>query len=353
MWKIIKIASAFIGIIVGAGFASGKEVLQYFVSFGYWGLAGVVLSTALFAYVGMMLVKIGSRLQTVSHREAIFKISGKFFGTIIDYVLIFTLFGISVAMVAGAGTVLNQQFGIPTFVGALIMIALIVLTALFNVGRFVAILGSVTPFLILAMIIIAGYSIITFDGSITALEPIASGTPTTLPNWYISALNYVSFNVAVGASMSLVMGGDEKDERTAAIGGLVGGLGIGFLILLGYVAVFSKIDYIAAYDMPLLEIITEISPFLGIFMTLVLFGMIFNTGASMFYAFIARFFFMGTKKGVIATFVVGTIVFLLSFLGFTGVVAKFYPLIGYLGLFLMGVLFYAPFKLKKIPKITE
>lgn len=37
MWNILKIASAFIGIIVGAGFASGQEVLQYFTSFGHWG----------------------------------------------------------------------------------------------------------------------------------------------------------------------------------------------------------------------------------------------------------------------------------------------------------------------------
>ena len=30
MFKAIKIGSAFIGVIVGAGFASGQEILQYF-----------------------------------------------------------------------------------------------------------------------------------------------------------------------------------------------------------------------------------------------------------------------------------------------------------------------------------
>ena len=36
--KDILIGSAFIGIIVGAGFASGQEILQYFTSFGTLGI---------------------------------------------------------------------------------------------------------------------------------------------------------------------------------------------------------------------------------------------------------------------------------------------------------------------------
>ena len=52
MKKILKMGSAFIGIIVGAGFASGQEILQYFTSFGYMGMAAAVISTALFAYLG-------------------------------------------------------------------------------------------------------------------------------------------------------------------------------------------------------------------------------------------------------------------------------------------------------------
>ena len=39
MKRILLIASAFIGVIVGAGFASGQEVLQYFTSFGIMALS--------------------------------------------------------------------------------------------------------------------------------------------------------------------------------------------------------------------------------------------------------------------------------------------------------------------------
>ena len=55
MKKIFQIGSAFIGIIVGAGFASGQEILQYFTSFGHLGTVAAILATALFAYLGMTL----------------------------------------------------------------------------------------------------------------------------------------------------------------------------------------------------------------------------------------------------------------------------------------------------------
>lgn len=344
MFKILKIGSAFIGIIVGAGFASGQEILQYFTSFGHLGTLAAILSTALFAYFGMTLTRLGSRMKTTSHKDVIYKISGRYLGLVIDGIIIFTLFGVGVVMIAGAGSLLHQQFGLPVFVGSMLLIIFIVLTVMLNVEKVVGVIGSITPFLVLAVILVGVYSLMTMDASFNELNPIAQSNATTLPNWFISAINYVSFNIAVGAAMSLVMGGAEKDERVAALGGLVGGLGLGVLIILSHLAIFSKVDVVAAYDMPTLKIVNDISPYLGIFMSFILFGMIFNTGVSMFYAFIARFFEMNTKKSDTAVIIACLIGFVLSFVGFTDLVAFFYNLIGYLGLVLMVTLFVASMK---------
>ncbi|MCM3744953.1 hypothetical protein M3193_12455 [Sporosarcina luteola] len=347
MKKILKMGSAFIGIIVGAGFASGQEILQYFTSFGMMGIVAALVSTALFAYIGMILTRLGSRLRTTSHKEVIYKISGRFLGTIIDYIIIFTLFGVGVVMVAGAGSNLEQQFGIPPFIGSLLMVVLVFITILLNVDKVVAVIGSITPFLILAVVGVSVYCLLTMDTSFAVLDPIAKGVDTTLPNWFISSVNYVSFNIAVGASMSLVMGGAEKDEKTAALGGLVGGLGLGILILLSHLAIFSKVDVVGDAQLPMLAIINEISPILAVFMAFILYGMIFNTAVSMFYAFGARFVEIGTKNFRIFVFITLAIGFALSFLGFKNLVANFYPLIGYLGLLLSGILIYSSFKLPK------
>lgn len=347
MKKILQIGSAFIGVIVGAGFASGQEVLQYFTSFGLVGTIGAILATALFAYVGMALVWLGSREHTTSHKDIIYKISGKWIGIVIDAILIFTLFGVGVVMVAGAGSNLNQQFGLPTIVGTILMTVLVLLVGMLNVDRVVSVIGSITPFLILFVIIISVYSFLTVDGSFATLDGIAKETPTTLPNWFISAVNYVSFNTAVGAAMAFVMGGAEKNRKTAALGGLAGGLGIGILILLSHLAIFSKIDAVGSLDMPMLGIVNHLSPVLGVLMAIVLFGMIFNTAISMFFSFAARFADFGTKKFKVFFTITMIVGFAASFVGFTDLVAYFYPLIGYLGLVLIAVLIIAPIRMKK------
>lgn len=345
MKRVLKMGSAFIGIIVGAGFASGQEILQYFTSFGFMGIAAAILSTALFAYLGMVLTRLGSRMQTESYKDVIYKISGKYIGFIVDYVIIFTLFGVGAVMLAGAGANLNQQFGLPVFVGSLLMVVLVFLTILLNVDKVVAVIGSITPFLILAVIIVSVYALATMDTSFAVLNPIANDVPTTLPNWFISGINYVSFNIAVGASMSIVMGSAEKDEKVAAWGGFVGGLGLGVLILLSHLAIFAKVETVADADLPMLVIINEISPAFGIFMAFVLYGMIFNTAVSMFYAFGARFVKIGApnfKWFILITLVIG---FVLSFVGFKNLVANFYNFIGYVGLFLVAALIFASFRL--------
>ncbi|MFG6147617.1 YkvI family membrane protein [Halobacillus sp. B23F22_1] len=341
------IGSAFIGVIVGAGFASGQEVLQYFTSFGIMGIIGAVIATALFAYAGMTLVWIGSRLKTTSHKEVIYQISGKVLGTVIDYVLIFTLFGVGVVMIAGAGSNLNQQFGLPVVAGTIIMTILVFLAGMLKVDRVVNIIGSITPFLILFVLLISVFSFMTADGTFAELDSKANELTTTLPNWFISTINYVSFNIAVGASMALVMGGAETNRKTAALGGLIGGLGIGLLIILSNLAIFSKVEHAGQADLPMLAIVSDVSPVLGVVMSIVIFAMIFNTALSMFYSFAARFSTVETKQ--FKVFFTGTMAvgFIVSFFGFTKLVAYFYPLIGYLGLTLIAVLIVTPFRMKK------
>src|SRR5690625_2552953 len=127
MFRILKIGSAFIGVIVGAGFASGQEIIQYFTSFGYIGTIAAIVATGLFAYLGMTLTKLGSRLKADSHKVAIYEISGRYLGFIVDAIIVFTLFGVGVVMIAGAGSTLNQQFGLPVFVGSIIMTVIVAL----------------------------------------------------------------------------------------------------------------------------------------------------------------------------------------------------------------------------------
>lgn len=123
------------------------------------------------------------------------------------------------------------------------------------------------------------------------------------------------------------------------------------MIILSHLAIFSKVDQVASYDMPMLKIVDDISPILGIMMAFILFGMIYNTAVSMFYAFAARFTDMNTKRSNKFLVITIALAFVASFVGFTNLVAEFYPLIGFLGLFLLVALIIAPFRIPKSPKL--
>lgn len=348
MRRVIKIASAFIAVIIGAGFASGQELLLFFTSFGYLGTIGAVISAALFAYFGMIIVRVGSQLQATTHQTVMKEISGRFIGPIIDIVLIFTLFTAGAVMIAGSGTIVEQQFSVQPFIGSLLMALLVVITLMFKVDKIITVIGMVVPFLAIAIITIAIYSILTMEMSFAELNLIATSHGSVLPNWFVSSLNYVSFNIAGGAGMALLIGGAEKDIRIASLGGLVGGIGIGILIIVGHLAIFSRVDVLLSADMPLLLLMDDVSDGLGIVMSFILLAMIFSTAVGMFYAFIARFFDFEKTRAVLPIIVTVSVGFVASFVGFTKLVAWTYPFIGYLGIVLMVTLIYAPFKLRKI-----
>src|SRR5258707_9215767 len=49
--EVSRIAGAFVGVIVGAGFASGQEILQFFAGFGAIGLAGCLVAAQAFVFL--------------------------------------------------------------------------------------------------------------------------------------------------------------------------------------------------------------------------------------------------------------------------------------------------------------
>lgn len=57
--KAMQTALAYAGIIVGAGLSSSQDLLQYFVSFGYQGLIGVIALAILNIVFGKIILATG------------------------------------------------------------------------------------------------------------------------------------------------------------------------------------------------------------------------------------------------------------------------------------------------------
>ncbi len=60
IWRVIIMGGAFINLLIGSGFTTGQEIMQYFVSYGAWGYAVVIMMFLLFLYVGCSFVMVGA-----------------------------------------------------------------------------------------------------------------------------------------------------------------------------------------------------------------------------------------------------------------------------------------------------
>lgn len=347
MKKSLQIGGAFVGLIVGAGFASGQEIMQYFTSFGLKGLIGGIIATIAFAFLGMTLAQLGSDLQTTSHKGVIYYIGGRYIGLVLDFLITFFLFGVAVVMFAGAGSTFEQMFGIPPMVGSIIMVVATIATLLLNVKNIINIIAVITPYLMVVIFVILVYSLFTMDISISEANEIAQAQSSAASNWFIGALLYVSYNLAAGAAMLIVMGGTVKERKVAGMGGVFGGIMLGVLIILINLTMFVKMDVVAGVDMPTLELAKDIHPAVGYLMAIALLGMMYNTAVGMFYAFTVRFVTPENKKFKPTVVFVGLLGFVASLVGFTTLVGKVYSTMGYLGFVLIITILIAWFRKKK------
>ncbi|WP_411702798.1 hypothetical protein [Corynebacterium sp. LaCa142] len=340
--RAIGISMAFIGIVVGAGFASGQEAMQYFVAFGEWGLWGIALAAALMMVTGVSILQLGSYFQAVEHTAVYNKIASPVTAKILDWSTLITLFSIGFVMFAGGGSNINQQFpSIPVWVGGTVMLILVLLVGLMDVDRVTRVIGTITPFIIFFVVLATGYTILTADVDFASLNTWAiDNVNTSLPNWWLSALNYTGLNVMTAVSMSIVIGGNFLDNRAVGIGGVIGGFLYLILLALLVFALFFEAKDVNGEDMPVLKLITGIHPVLGVLMTFVIYGMVFNTAIGMFYALGKRLTRNNPQRFYpvyAASCIIG---FILSFIGFQSLVSNVYPILGYLGLLMIVVMVY-------------
>lgn len=339
MKDTLRIAGVYIGTIIGAGYASGQEILQFFTGYGWWGILGTLVTMAMYPLLGYYLIVLGKRLKAQSHKSVIYHICGKYLGAVIDILLAFFLFGVGVIMVAGSGSLFQQQFGIEPAIGYALMTALVILALLLSLRRVLNVISILTPFAFGLVIVLAGYAAITADTTGVDLEAVAATQDQLAsPHWLLSAFLHVSFNVTITVSIMAIIGATEKNYQAAKRGAVLGGIALGAIALIINLAMYFNIGDLVGTDMPMLILATEIHPGVGAAMALVLLAMIFNTAVPMLYTFTARFFTVETKNFRIAAVIVGLAAFGFGFIGFTELVGTVYPLLGYMGFVIFGAM---------------
>lgn len=338
MREPVKISMAFLGVLIGAGFATGNEVIQYFTSFGIDGFWGALVSGIIMGLGGAVILQLGSYFLADEHNAVFRRVAPPAISGLLDIAVTATLFAIGFVMLAGAGSNLEQQFGIPAWVGAVIMTVMVIATGLLDVDKVTDIIGIITPFLILAAVVGFVYTLFNMPSDIGALDALAREEESPVEPWWLSALNYNGMALILGVSMTLVIGGNYSDMATVGKGGLLGG--VMYTLLLGMLAftLLMNIDEVGGYDVPMQALFRSVHPALGYAMTFVILGMIYNTAIAMFYALGRRLTARHPERNFPVFTVVTIAGFGVSFVGFDDLMNVVYPILGWIGLAMLVLL---------------
>ncbi|NCB41823.1 MAG: hypothetical protein EOM59_04310 [Clostridia bacterium] len=321
-----KIALVFVGSMIGAGFASGKEAWQFFGVFHMKGLAGIAFAIFLYCFLGYITTSIASHLKSGDIAKIICASENRFLQGFVGVMMCAFLLVAYVAMLAAGGALLFAQFGLHHAIGSLVYMFAAVLTALGGFEKVASRIGKVAPALVVATLVIGLY--ILFSHRLEAKVPYEARASAFASNWVFAAIGYVGYNMTAAVPVLGQCALRAKSPKTATKGVLIGGMLLGLCSLILFLVMLTNPSLAAASDLPMLSFSEQISPLLGFLYALFLLVAIFGAATTCFYGFTTKLGDVKNKNLLIWT--VGISGYLFSLYGFSNFVANVYPLVGYI-----------------------
>lgn len=350
---VLKFAGAFIAFLIGSGFATGQEILQYFTSYGYQGLLTALVMLVLFVYVGGEFIGTGYREKFDKGSDIFKHYCGPVIGGFYDYFTVIFIFMSFVVMIAGAGATLNQHYGLPVQVGGIIMMLLACGTVLMGLGKIVDVIGSIGPVIVAIAIGLGIFAIFMNPAGIPQGAELISTKQVEVmqagSNWFISASSYVGFCMLWLAGFLAAMGGTAGSEQEARFGTSFGSIGfaIGCVVLM--LGLLANIEAVAGTQIPSLILAVQIHPgFATVFSVIIMAG-IYTTAVPLLWQVSSRFANEGTKhfKGLtIGLALVGCFIGLA--LPFNKLVNVIYVINGYVGILLLAFIVWKDIKRRTV-----
>lgn len=332
----LKIAAIYASVFLGAGFASGQELMQYFVGFGRIGLLGIIVAGVLFALTGWAALRVCRREGVRNYHELMRLLFGSKLGSVMEGMVVLFLFSLFVAMLAGAGATGREAFGVPFTVSAFVIAAKVFFVLCFGLTGVVRINVILAPFMLLGGIFIGLYSFFAHTSPTFAM---LSGRNIGMA-WLLSAVIYASYNLVTGVPILAATAEMATKKRDAMIGGLLGG---GVITLLGIcmaLPLFLHYGNVISLEIPFLYIATYHGASFRLFYLAVLMSAIMTTAACN--AFAVTEWLKSYNKFIVAAGVC-IIGLVFSHVGFSNIVAYVYPAFGFLGLFKIIVILWHGF----------
>lgn len=360
--RVLILAGAIIAFTIGSGFATGQEIVQYYTAYGMHTLSVLAVFVIAFLYYNFAFANAGAEEKFEKANDIYKYYCGKHLGTFFDYYSTIFCYMSLWVMVGGAGKNLNEAYGLPIWVGAVILVILSVITVIGGLNSLVDAIGIVGPVIVVLCITIGVITFIRDAGNIGAgLEVIKTGAyegakagetiKNAGSNWLISGLSYAGFVLLWFASFTTALA-TQNSKKELRYGIIWGTIALAIAIIVVSFAQIANINtagenglYVWNAGIPNLILANSIVPIFSKIFALVVFAGIYTTAVPLLYNPASRFAEEGTSKFKILTIILAAVALVVGlYLDFRVLVNIIYVLNGYVGATLIIFMLWKTFK---------
>jgi uncharacterized membrane protein YkvI len=325
---------AFKAVVIGGGYATGRELVEFFMPSGpVGGLYGMILAMAFWSLVCALTFVLAFRLGAFDYQSFFRAMLGRFdFVFEIVYfanvILVLSVFG------SAAGAIGAAVLGAPVIAGTLLLVLAVLGVCAAGQGAAEAVFKYVS-------LLLYGVYTIFLVLSLWSFSPqIVSGFHVQVPTngWITGGLTYASYNV-MGAVLILPVLRHLKSERDAVISGLLAGPLAMVPAIVFFVCLVAFYPRVLTQALPSDYVLTALNqPIFHFLFQLMVFFALLECSVGFVQAFNARLDVFNEKRGRVTPqwlrlLVTGSLtfgsVFIASTIGLVALIANGYRAMAY------------------------
>ncbi|EAQ95768.1 YkvI family membrane protein [Congregibacter litoralis] len=276
--------AVFVSVIMGGGYGTGREVVEYFSRHGQSeGLLGILVASLVFAIVFALTFDFARRMGSYEYREFFRHLIGPFWWTFeVLYLLLFLL--VLAVLSSAAGSILSTRFAIPQHLGLIMMLAVVAAMVFF--GR--AVLERILTGWMFAM-----YGVFLLYFVIMLQQFVGGGLDVPLsaeavPGALKGGALYALYNVALAPVLLFAVRGIETRKEAYLCGALTSGL-IMLPAVMFHISFSLGLPHVLGEAVPVYWMIEQYAPswMLPVYL-IALLGTLAQTGAGLVQGVIER-----------------------------------------------------------------
>lgn len=295
---VTTFAGATLAFLIGSGFASGQEILQYFAAYHYESILVAITATVIMIFANYCFIMAGNREKFTKGSEVFRFYCGPVIGLGFDYFAAIFCYMSFVVMLGGMGATMAQQFGLPQWIGAVGMAVMAGATVVFGLNAMVSVISKIGPVIVGLSLLIGVYSLVSVFSQIPeGARLLKSGEVTVLKastNWFFAGCSYGGFCMMWLAGFMAKLGSEHR-QKELQLGQSIGVAGLLLACVVVGFAQVGNIQGVAGTQVPNLILAQQLSATLAHGFAVLIILAIYSSACPLLWTVSARFATEGTR----------------------------------------------------------